>query len=73
MPSRSAIASESIDAPLDVAWGVLVDFAAYREWNPFVVGMQVDSAGPTPAQESAPKKRPYRPAPDHPWRGKKPK
>ncbi|WOC11643.1 SRPBCC domain-containing protein [Gordonia sp. MP11Mi] len=27
--------SIEIDAPADVVWGVLTDFGAYHEWNPF--------------------------------------
>ena len=29
-------ASASIDAPLDLVWMVMLDTAAYGEWNPFV-------------------------------------
>lgn len=28
-----------IDAAPDTVWGILVDFAAYPEWNPFVVSL----------------------------------
>lgn len=30
-------ASTLIDAPLDTVWAIMVDRAAYGEWNPFVV------------------------------------
>ena len=29
-----------IDAPADVVWGVIVDFARYGEWNPFTVKVE---------------------------------
>jgi hypothetical protein len=29
-------ASATIDAPLDVVWGVMLDTAAYGDWNPFL-------------------------------------
>lgn len=29
-------ASALIDAPIETAWNVLLDFQAYPEWNPFV-------------------------------------
>ncbi|KAN0079927.1 hypothetical protein V8E55_009493 [Tylopilus felleus] len=32
----TASASSTIDAPRDIAWQVLMDWASYHEWNPFV-------------------------------------
>ena len=29
-----------IDAPAALVWSVLLDFDAYFEWNPFVLGVQ---------------------------------
>ncbi len=34
-------ASIDIDAPIDVVWGVMVDFDRYGQWNPFVVGIEL--------------------------------
>ncbi|MEU2872881.1 SRPBCC domain-containing protein [Streptomyces olivoreticuli] len=34
---RSIETSVAIDAPLDVVWGVVVDFDRYGEWNPFIL------------------------------------
>lgn len=31
-----AEASVTIDAPIDVVWQVMLDIAAYDEWNPFI-------------------------------------
>lgn len=31
-----------IDAPIDRVWAILVDVAAYREWNPFVIRVDAD-------------------------------
>jgi hypothetical protein len=36
-------ASIEIDAPLDVVWSVMLDTAAYGEWNPFVERIDGDS------------------------------
>lgn len=36
-------ASAEIDAPLDTVWRVMLDTAAYPEWNPFVVRAQCPS------------------------------
>ena len=33
---RNPAASIEIDAPLDVVWSVMLDAAAYGEWNPFI-------------------------------------
>ena len=37
MITESAVSSEPIviDAPIDLVWGVLVDFAGYSDWNGF--------------------------------------
>src|SRR4051812_27076858 len=43
MPSPVAECSIEIDAPPPVVWGVMLDLARYREWNPFIV----DVRGPT--------------------------
>jgi hypothetical protein len=32
--------SVTIDAPPAVVWSVITDFAAYREWNPFITAME---------------------------------
>ena len=37
MVSDHPKASVEIDAPLEVVWQVMLDTAAYGEWNPFVV------------------------------------
>jgi hypothetical protein len=29
-----------IDAPIETVWGILTDFAAFEEWNPFIVHAQ---------------------------------
>jgi len=34
---REVKSEQDIDAPIGVVWGVLTDFAAYPQWNPFVV------------------------------------
>lgn len=31
-----------IDAPIERVWAILVDVAAYREWNPFVIRVGAD-------------------------------
>ena len=33
-----------IDAPIDLVWGVMLDGAAYGQWNPFVVQVDGDIA-----------------------------
>ena len=43
-------ASASIDAPLDVVWAVMLDTAAYGEWNPFVYQVEC----PSPAKVGDP-------------------
>ncbi len=43
-------ASTSIDAPLDVVWAVMLDTAAYGEWNPFVYEVEC----PSPAEVGRP-------------------
>ncbi|KAF5335380.1 hypothetical protein D9611_011768 [Ephemerocybe angulata] len=51
----NATASVTISAPQDSVWGVLVDFASYGEWNPFVRAQHV-STGPiirSPLPDSA--------------------
>ena len=49
MSARPA-ASVSIDAPLDLVWQVMLDTAAYGEWNPFVYQVEC----PSPAQVGDP-------------------
>lgn len=34
-----AKATTLIDAPIEVVWRVMLDFAFYRAWNPFIVGI----------------------------------
>jgi hypothetical protein len=34
---RLAEATVTVDAPLDVVWGAMLDLAAYPAWNPFVI------------------------------------
>lgn len=41
MPHPSA--STTIDAPLETVWSVMLDTAAYGEWNPFVVRVECPS------------------------------
>lgn len=36
-------ASIEIDAPLETVWSVMLDTAAYGEWNPFVVRVETPS------------------------------
>ena len=43
-------AKVSIDAPLDVVWAVMLDTAAYDEWNPFVFEVEC----PSPAKVGDP-------------------
>jgi hypothetical protein len=45
--ARSAEATATIEAPLEVVWGVMLDLDRYPEWNPFVV--QVDGPEGRPA------------------------
>lgn len=48
--STSPSAEVSIDAPLDLVWGVMLDTAAYGEWNPFVHEVEC----PSPAKVGDP-------------------
>jgi hypothetical protein len=34
---KTLLTEITIDAPPEEVWGALVDLAAYREWNPFIV------------------------------------
>jgi len=43
-------ASTPIDAPIDVVWAVMLDSAAYGEWNPFVYKVEC----PSPAEVGDP-------------------
>jgi hypothetical protein len=43
-------AATSIDAPLELVWRVMLDTAAYAEWNPFVVRAEC----PSPARVGDP-------------------
>ena len=43
-------ASATIDAPIEVVWGVMLDTEAYGEWNPFVERLE----SPQPPAEGAP-------------------
>jgi hypothetical protein len=36
VPTENPTASTTIDAPLALVWDVMLDTAAYGEWNPFV-------------------------------------
>jgi hypothetical protein len=36
VPAHQPSATTDIDAPLDLVWRVMLDTAAYGEWNPFV-------------------------------------
>ncbi|KAH7908676.1 hypothetical protein BJ138DRAFT_1157103 [Hygrophoropsis aurantiaca] len=47
-------ASIDIDAPRDVVWDVLMDWNAYREWNPFVRNQQITSSKGTPLDDQTP-------------------
>jgi len=46
----------TIDAPIDHVWSVLIDFPAYKEWNPFVRSQLVTdgSGNPLPDQTARP-------------------
>jgi hypothetical protein len=46
----SPSASATIDAPIEVVWGVMLDTPAYGEWNPFVEKLE----SPQPPAEGAP-------------------
>ena len=48
--SARPVPSASIDAPLDVVWAVMLDTAAYGEWNPFVYEVEC----PSPAKVGDP-------------------
>ena len=37
MSDRNPRARVEIDAPIETVWAVMIDVAAYAEWNPFVV------------------------------------
>ena len=39
---RNAESEREIEAPPEVVWRVLTDFAAYPEWNPFIVRIEGD-------------------------------
>jgi hypothetical protein len=39
--------SVEIDAPIEAVWAVMIDFARYREWNPFVVAITPRAPGPS--------------------------
>ncbi|KAF8219088.1 hypothetical protein L208DRAFT_1418859 [Tricholoma matsutake] len=42
----SVSSSITIDAPREKVWSIILDFASYKEWNPFVRGQTiVDKAG----------------------------
>lgn len=41
-------ASVEIEAPLEIVWGVLTDFAAYREWNRFTPSVECSGVPGTP-------------------------
>jgi hypothetical protein len=44
MAHHNPEASAEIDAPLDLVWSVMLDTAAYGEWNPFL--FRVECAAP---------------------------
>lgn len=46
--TANPFASISIDAPLDVVWGVMLDLASYGEWNPFAYRIDGDPAVGSP-------------------------
>ncbi len=50
MPAARPSASASIDAPLDLVWQVMLDTAAYGEWNSFVYEVECS----TPARVGDP-------------------
>lgn len=50
MPQARPGATVSIDAPLERVWAVMMDTAAYGEWNPFVFRAEC----PTPPQQGDP-------------------
>ena len=41
-------ASTTIDAPLDVVWGVMLDLPSYAEWNPFAFRIDGDTTVGSP-------------------------
>ncbi|KAF7307804.1 hypothetical protein MKEN_01140500 [Mycena kentingensis (nom. inval.)] len=43
-----------IDAPRDKVWAALLDFASYKEWNPFVRNQTIISASGKPADDQTP-------------------
>ena len=48
-PRQRCHATAEIDAPIAVAWQAMTDFAAYGDWNPFVIG--VDVLDPEPERD----------------------
>jgi hypothetical protein len=43
-----AAAAATIDAPIDVVWGTMVDTASYGDWNPFIERVELPD-GPSVA------------------------
>ena len=43
--SKTLVSEITIAAPANAVWEVLTDFAAYREWNPFIVEAAGQGAG----------------------------
>jgi len=40
---KNPSASATIEAPLDVVWGVMLDLASYPQWNPFAYRIDGDT------------------------------